>query len=123
MHKNKMLITENMDYEIICSSIKIQYQSIPILNNKLITIEQNCVEHKYKYRCEVSYWHLVKRQIYQVDVSVFMLLQLNAFSCSNNLDITRGIMLRMHFKQVDCESVDRIHLAEDIFNGRLLKIW
>jgi len=41
MNKNKVPITEHMDYEIVCSGIKILYQCIPILENKLNTIEDN----------------------------------------------------------------------------------
>ena len=51
------------------------------------------------YRREGSYWHLVKRQNCQVDVSVFMLLQLNAFSCFKNVDINSGIMFKCILKK------------------------
>jgi len=39
--QNKVLITEHMDYEIVCSSIKILYQCVPILENTVNTIENN----------------------------------------------------------------------------------
>jgi hypothetical protein len=32
--QNKVPITEHMDYEVVCSSIKILYQCIPVLENK-----------------------------------------------------------------------------------------